>query len=87
MWKFKCREGLKCLPTCCSRSRANVEYVPIRNEWENTSQTDAILEKTMIVITKILVCGVTGGVAECGHVIYISRQCEMRAQGVGMTER
>ena len=33
----------------------------------------------MMVITKILVCRVTGGVAECGHVVYISRECKMRA--------
>ena len=55
------------------------ENVPIRNEWENASQTPAIFEKTVMVITKTFVCWVTGDIAERGHVVYISGECKMRA--------
>ena len=79
-WKVKGRKSLKWLQTCCSRSRDKVENVPIRNEWENASQTPAIFEKTVIVIAKIFTCWVTGDIAECTHVVYISVECIMRAQ-------
>ena len=53
-WEVKGRKSLKWLQTCCSRSRDKVENVPIRNEWENASQTPAIFKKTVIVIAKTL---------------------------------
>ena len=65
---------------CCRKSKAKAENIPIRNEWENASQTAVISEKMAMIINKICMCWVTGDIEESGHVIFISLEWEMRAE-------
>ena len=53
---------------------------PHKNEWENSSQTPAILEKTLTFRAKIPIWWASRDLAELGHLVFISGKWEMRAQ-------